>query len=116
MAWTHQLGEEIAKARHRAGMSQADLKNAIGVSRQTIGLYETGKVPPPFETLAKIAAAVRADEFVVDELHVRFSRNGMRPAAEIIPQQLSLNFDKDGGVSLRIEPTRTGLMIKAIAG
>jgi len=113
MTWKQQLGEEIAKARRKAGMTQGQLEDAIGVSRQTIGLYENGKTPPPFETLASIASALGVDQFVVEDLHITFSRNGARPA--VVPQQLELDFDKDGGVTVRIEPSVTGLVIKAMS-
>jgi transcriptional regulator with XRE-family HTH domain len=112
MAWTKQLGEEIAKARRRAGMSQKQLHRAIGVSRQMIGSYEKGKTPPPFETLASIAAVLGAEEFVVEDLHVTFSLNGRKPRIEPMPQQLILDFDDKGGATVRIESTRQGVLIK----
>jgi transcriptional regulator with XRE-family HTH domain len=115
MAWMQQLGEEIAKARRKAGKTQEELEKAIGVSRQTIGLYERGKTPPPFETLASIANALQADQFVVEDLHITFSRNGRRAALESLPQQMTLNFDKDGGATVRIEPTGAGLVIKLMS-
>jgi transcriptional regulator with XRE-family HTH domain len=112
MAWMQQLGEEIAKARRKAGMSQRELKQAIGVSRQTISLYERGKAPPPFETLASIARALKADQFVVEDLHITFSRNGTKSGPEAVPQQLNLDFDDKGGVTVRIESTQHGVVIK----
>jgi transcriptional regulator with XRE-family HTH domain len=115
MPWKEQLGEEIAKARHKAGMTQEQLEEAIGVSRQMIGLYEKGKTPPPFETLATIATVLRADQFVVEDLHITFSRNGVKVGLESVPQQLKLDFDQDGGVTVRIEPAGTGLIIKALS-
>ena len=115
MAWEQQLGEEIAKARRKADMSQEELESAIGVSRQTISLYERGKTPPPFDTLASIASVLRVDQFVVEDLHVTFSRNGTKAGPEVVPQQLKLDFDKDGGVTVRIEPGVRGLSIRAIS-
>jgi transcriptional regulator with XRE-family HTH domain len=131
MAWMEQLGKEIAKARARAGLTQKQLGREIaearrkagiiqedserGVSRQTIGLYERGEVPPPFETLAFIASVVNADYFVVEDLQVTFSRNGTKSILQAVPQQLSLDFDDQGGVTVRIEPTRQGLLIKKMS-
>ncbi|HVP54780.1 MAG TPA: helix-turn-helix transcriptional regulator [Candidatus Eisenbacteria bacterium] len=112
MAWTHQLGEEIAKKRRQNGKSQKGLGNDVGVSRQMISQYESGSVPPPFEILARIAEAVKADEFVVEDLHVKFSRNGKGARPEAIPQQLILDFDVAGGVAVRIERTPQGVLIK----
>jgi transcriptional regulator with XRE-family HTH domain len=114
MAWKQQLGEEIAKARRRAGLTQEELEDAIGVSRQTIGLYERGKTPPPFETLAIIATALKADQFVVEDLHITFSRNGKKAGPEPVPQQLKLDFDTNGGVTIRIESTAEGILVKAV--
>jgi transcriptional regulator with XRE-family HTH domain len=112
MAWKEQLGEDIAKARRRAGMSQIDLEQALEVSRQTISLYERGKTSPPFETLAQIARVLSVDQFVVEDLHITFSRNGARPGLEALPQQLKLDFDDDRGVTVRIEATGQGVVIK----
>ncbi len=36
------LGEKIMYARKRAGMSQIDLADALGVSRQSVSKWETG--------------------------------------------------------------------------
>jgi transcriptional regulator with XRE-family HTH domain len=115
MDWKEQLGEEIANARRKAGMTQEELEEAIGVSRQTISLYERGKTPPPFETLASIARALNADQFVVQDLHITFSRNGTKLGMETLPQQLNLDFDNKGGVTVRIEPTAQGLVIKKMS-
>ncbi len=115
MAWMQQLGEEIAKARRKADMTQDALHKAVGVSRNMIVKYETGKTPPPFETLASIAAALKADEFVVEDLHITFSRNGTKTGVESVPKQLKLNFDPDGGVTVRIEPVPDGLVVKALS-
>jgi len=112
MAWKQQLGEDIAKARRKAGMSQIDLERALEVSRQTISLYERGKTPPPFETLAHIARVLSVDQFVVEDLHIIFSRNGTKAGPEAVPQQLKLDFDDNGGVIVRIEATGKGVVIK----
>lgn len=42
--WT--LGERLAKARHHAGLEQGDMARLLGVSRQTIGFWETGRTRP----------------------------------------------------------------------
>jgi transcriptional regulator with XRE-family HTH domain len=115
MAWKQQLGDEIAKARRRAGMTQEELRKVVGVSRNMIVSYENGKAPPPFEILAGIATALGASQFVVEDLHVTFNRNGAKAAPEAVPQQLKLDFDRDGGVTLRIEPDGAVLVIKALS-
>ena len=115
MPWKQQLGEEIAKARRKADMTQDDLHKAIGVSRNMIVKYERGKTPPPFETLASIASALKADQFVVEDLHITFCRNGANATPTPGPQQLKLDFDKDGSVTVRIQSAAAGLTIKAVS-
>jgi transcriptional regulator with XRE-family HTH domain len=115
MAWKQQLGDEIAKARRKARMTQDEPHKAVGVSRNMIVSYESGKVPPPFETLAGIAAALNADEFIVEDLHITFSRNGARAEPEVVPQQLKLDFDKEQGVTVRIEMAGAALVIKTLS-
>lgn len=53
------IGENIKKARKEAGLKQKELADAIGVSAQMISLYETDSRRPKYETLAKIAGAIR---------------------------------------------------------
>jgi DNA-binding XRE family transcriptional regulator len=115
MAWKQQLGDEIANARRKARMTQEELRRAVGVSRNTIVSYEKGNAPPPFETLASIARAVNADQFVVEDLHITFSRNGAGARPDAVPQQLKLEFDKEGGVTVRIESAGAALLIKALS-
>ena len=55
------IGENIKKARKNAGLKQKDLAKAIGVSPQMISLYETDSRRPKYETLAKIASAIRRE-------------------------------------------------------
>jgi DNA-binding XRE family transcriptional regulator len=128
MGWMEQLGEEIAKSRRRAGLTQAELGeriaearrtagvgDGVGVSRQMIGLYEKGKVPPPFETLACIASVLMAEQFVVEDLNITFNRNGKTHGPVVAPQQLELTFDKGRGVTVRIESVSDRVTIKAVS-
>lgn len=93
-------------------MSQDDLKQVVGVSRQMISQYERGKRPPPFETLASIARVLSVDQFVVEDLHITFSCDGMKSEPATVPQQLKLDFDDNDGVTVRIEATGQGVVIK----
>ncbi len=42
--WT--MADRLRKARDHAGLSQAELADAIGVSRNSISSYETGSIQP----------------------------------------------------------------------
>lgn len=54
-------GEKIKEARKKAGLSQKELGDKLGVSQAMIGQYETGKRKPKLETLDKIAEALSVD-------------------------------------------------------
>ncbi len=45
----------LKAARVNAGLSQEEAASQIGVSRQTITNYETGKTAPDIKTLRKLA-------------------------------------------------------------
>lgn len=49
------FSDMLAFLRKRAGMSQKELSERIGVSRSAIGMYETGEREPDFETLEALA-------------------------------------------------------------
>lgn len=57
--WT--LGERLAKARREAGLEQADMAKEIGLSRVTIGNYETGTTNPQKPTVLLWAAITGVD-------------------------------------------------------
>lgn len=60
-------------ARATAGLSQADLAQAVGVTRQTIGLIEAGGYNPTLNLCAAICKALRVtlnDLFWEDESDV----------------------------------------------
>ena len=116
MDWRRKLGESIEKARRRAHMTQDQLHHAVGLSRNTIGHYERGQRTPDFDDLRKIAAAVSADQFEVDDnMRITFSQNGHSLKPTRIPQQMTLDFDAAGGITLRLEPAAGGLTIKKLS-
>ena len=49
------LGARIAALRRDAGMSQAQLANALGISPSAMGMYEQGRREPSIETLVAMA-------------------------------------------------------------
>lgn len=49
------LGERLKLLRESCGILQKELANQLGLSQQTISLYESGKRQPDYETLKDIA-------------------------------------------------------------
>ena len=52
------LGGEILAARQALGWSQAELAEAVGVDRKTVGLWERGETVPSFDNLDKLESVV----------------------------------------------------------
>ena len=49
------------RLRTSSGLTQAEIAEKLGISRSTIGMYETGAREPDFETLEKIADFFNVD-------------------------------------------------------
>lgn len=49
------------RLRISAGLTQVEMASKLGISRSTIGMYETGAREPDFETLEKIADFFNVD-------------------------------------------------------
>ena len=49
------LGARIAALRRKAGLSQADLAQRIGVSASAVGMYEQGRREPAADLLVTMA-------------------------------------------------------------
>lgn len=58
-SWT--LGDRIRKARSEAGMSQADLADALGVNPKTVARWEAGHTQPTLEDLDRTSDATNVD-------------------------------------------------------
>jgi transcriptional regulator with XRE-family HTH domain len=58
---THTLGETLMLARRRAGLSQAFIANALGVSGAFLSAVERGKKRLPAHHLPLLPQAVRRD-------------------------------------------------------
>lgn len=53
------IGEKIRTVRKDAGLTQTQLAERIGVTKQNVHLYETGKINPRIETVVKFAEALK---------------------------------------------------------
>lgn len=63
------IGDKIAQLRKAASLSQEELAEAVGVSRQAVAKWETGESVPEIDRLVRIATlfAVSVDSLVRDE-------------------------------------------------
>ena len=64
------------RLRTSSGLTQAEIAEKLGISRSTIGMYETGAREPDFETLEKIADFFNVD---IDFLLGRTDKTTMLP-------------------------------------
>jgi DNA-binding XRE family transcriptional regulator len=55
------LAQNVALARHRAGLTQLQLANAAELSRATVHLIEAGICDARLSTVARLAEALRID-------------------------------------------------------
>lgn len=58
-------GSAIRIARNKAGLTQKELADKLGIPYQSIGQWENDKRNPKFETLEKIAAALNTSVYVL---------------------------------------------------
>jgi transcriptional regulator with XRE-family HTH domain len=111
--WKKKLAEQIKEAREDAGVTQDELGDAVGVSRQTINSYENGKSVPVVDVLARIAV----------ELDTRFRIKGLiisaertSPRLKTVPKQLRLDFERPQtfpGAVISITPKEGQIIISA---
>ena len=55
------IHENLKNLRNTCRLSQADVAEAINVTRQTVSSYETGRTQPDLETLSRLAALYNTD-------------------------------------------------------
>ena len=96
----------LKSLRLQLGLNQSDFAKAIGVSRSTIGMYETGRREPDFETLELIADYFNVSlDYLMGNSDVKnpkptpegepskdllvLHRNGKRIEYHLTPQQLA---------------------------
>jgi transcriptional regulator with XRE-family HTH domain len=54
-----QVGKTIRKLRQEKGLSQADLADRAGLSREYVNKIEAGRYDPPLSTINALARALR---------------------------------------------------------
>lgn len=87
-----------------SGLTQNEMAEKIGISRSTIGMYETGAREPDFETLEKIA-----DFFNVDTDYLLGRSNKTTILPETIGQYSSLTHRDTKDIEKILDMTRAQL-------
>lgn len=81
------LGNRIKTARERAGFTQNQLADKIGISRAAIARYESGEIEPRLKNLAAIAECLKVSADYL--LNVNTSEaSGFSAKAEELMEQL----------------------------
>ncbi len=60
-----QLGAAVARARAKAGMTQAELANRAGIDESTLAALEQGQYKPESHELSQLAEALGVDELAL---------------------------------------------------
>ena len=87
------LSEQIKRGRNALGMSQADLAEAIWVSRNTVCNWETGAMTPDIQSLVLMSAlfGVSVDEMVKGDDKAQHAPGGG------LPSMMLRTYDHVGG-------------------
>lgn len=100
-----ELNERIAAARRAAGMSQEQLGEALGVSRQAVSKWESGQTKPDLEAVGKMCELfhLSADYLLLG----KEDKKDDSPSAQAQPQAQSQNQTQytSGGYSLVLVDT-----------
>jgi transcriptional regulator with XRE-family HTH domain len=88
IVWSPRLGSHLEASRLRAGKRRVDLAAQLGVSEETIRLWERGAVQPSAERLARIIAllAFETSEWSAPD----------EPSADLPPLARRLRLERDG--------------------
>lgn len=75
----------IAELRKQKGLSQTELANVSGVSREMIGKYERGEAVPSIDAAKKIADAfeVSMDYLIGEGSHASFDKKNIKRLQDI---------------------------------
>lgn len=99
------IGQNIRIYRKKAGLSQKELGEKLGVSQQHIAQYENGKRTPKLETIIKIASALDCEVSDIDE-NIVITHHVLHPP-KLTPERLE-QFKKDAEARELIERRKSG--------
>jgi transcriptional regulator with XRE-family HTH domain len=74
----------IARIRHRAGLSQAELARRAGMARSVVNAYEHGRRQPGADALARLAAAADLELSVVPAMRHLDDKRAGRLLAQVL--------------------------------
>lgn len=95
------IGDQIKAARKKHGMTQVELGDKIGVKGATVTRYEKGVIIPNFDTLKKIANALRIDitellsEEQLDSRKLNAANYGLIAVLETVYDSVNLKWDQE---------------------
>lgn len=88
--FTIKLPEKIQYARRRAGLSQEQLAEHLGISRQAVSKWETGEAMPDATKLAPLASALGVSiDWLLNEDEPQFASEPEEDWADKLPRHIS---------------------------
>lgn len=63
-----EISQRLKRARRATGMKQSDLAESAGISVSSVRAYEQGRVKPPYDAVAKLAAALDCSHGELDPM------------------------------------------------
>jgi transcriptional regulator with XRE-family HTH domain len=115
MNWKLDLGHQLKEARKSAGLTQVVLASRLGISRQMICRYETGRDAPAIEVLA-LAAAELGVEFQLLGIRITSKDMPSRGVLRALPKQLNFQFNRSHRFQdaiVKITPHKGRILITA---
>jgi transcriptional regulator with XRE-family HTH domain len=89
IVWSSRLGAHLEASRLHAGMRRVDLAGQLGISEETIRLWEKGAVQPSAERLARLIALLSLETS-------QWPAPPKGPSAELPPLARRLRAERDG--------------------
>lgn len=98
------IAENIKHLRKKAGYTQEQFANIVGIKRSVVGAYEEGRAEPRLQTLIKIAEVlnVTADDLISRDLTTGKPFFPVREKVKI----LSITVDKDDNENIELVPQK----------
>ena len=93
-----ETGEKIRALRESRGMSQEQLAELVGVSKNSIHRYENGNVEMKMIIMFKIAFALEVSPYELAPAHYRVRNAGHKLISETAEMMCSFNYDDQSAV------------------